>query len=53
MKISVYTSPSVSIWDKRRISKEIRLLYTYIGVIGIYHRIEINDYDKMLHVAAD
>ena len=49
---SMYTSPSVSIWEKRSMSKEIGLSNTYVDVNGIYNKIDVNDYDKILHVAA-
>ena len=52
MLIDVYTSPSVSTWEKRRISKKIRLLCTYVVLNNIYHKTDKNNYDKILHVAA-
>lgn len=47
----MYTNPSVSIWEKRRISKKIRLLCTYIKISNMHHKTDENNYDKILHVA--
>ena len=52
MVMCVYTNPSVSVWEKRRISKKIRLLYTYFASNNIYHKTDKNNYDKILYVAA-
>ena len=48
----MYTSPSVSIWEKHRKSEKIRLLWTYILISTIYYKIHMDDYDNILHVAA-
>lgn len=48
----MYTNPSVSIWEKRRISKKIRLLCTYIKISTVSYKTDKNNYDKILHVAA-
>jgi len=47
----MYTNPSVSIREKRRISKKIRLLCTYIKISAVSYKTYKNNYDKILHVA--
>ena len=47
----MYTNPSVSIWEKRRIGKKIRLLCTYIKISSIHYKTNKNNYDKILYVA--
>ena len=47
----MYTSPSVSIWEKRRISKKIRLICTYIRIGIICYKTDKDDYDRIIHVA--
>jgi len=49
--ICMYTNPSVSIWEKRRISKKIRLFCTYIKINSIHYKTDKYNYDKMLYVA--
>lgn len=48
--ISMYTNPSVSIQEIRRISEKFGLLCIYIEVSNINNKTDINDYDKILHV---
>lgn len=48
----MYTKPSVSVQEKCRITKKIRLLRTYIAISTTYYKIDIKDYDNILHVAA-